>query len=190
MRVFYVTGLPRSRTSWLATLLSHGDDSLCLHEPLARTAPDRLHQLFAEVETRYAGIADCGLPVVAPDLPLQIPGPILVVVRDPVEVIASLARYFGGEEDSHAGGVALLHQRLLEFLELNPDHATIPFEALDDFDSVAQAWSYLLPDIDPPKLRIRELMRMRIDPLPEKLFEGANDAAIEAAKLTLTKSAQ
>ncbi len=176
---FYITGLPRSRTAWLAVALSDYRLSACLHEPLARvTAYDRstISNLLEAQHTKFAGMSDSGLPVVAPDLPDILPGPVLVVWRNPDEVIDSLVRYMGGKRETHAGGIALLHARLAEFASRH-SVMIVDFDDLAREDVMRQVWSHLLPGTTYQRRRIAELQRLRIDPVPSTLLDGVTDFA-------------
>lgn len=62
MQPFFIAGLPRSRTAWLANFLSYGP-SLCFHEPLACGLADSIAGYTALLEgtgTPYAGISCTG----------------------------------------------------------------------------------------------------------------------------------
>lgn len=182
--VFYVTGLPRSRTAWLSVALSDWTRSACLHEPLARLdeyTPEVVLSMLDATRCPNVGIADSGLPVVAPDLPALIPGPVLIVWRDPREVIASLTRYLGGDESVHAGGVAAMHARLGDFGRRH-EHMMIAFEDLNSIEAMKRVWVHLLPSVPFQRRRIESLMRLRIDADPARLLEGASASAIESAR--------
>lgn len=216
-RPFYVTGLPRSRTAWLSVALSDWQQSVCLHEPLARMTygtyerPDPDTDTMTTVEGRlvlsnltsallsmgrpFAGIADSGLPVVAPDLPTLLPGPVLVVWRDPDEVIESLVNYLGGDRDTHAGGVALMQACLVAFVEQlasvpweSTKHPvlSVEFDQLSDMRCMQSVWRHLLPGVPFNRHRIDSLQRLRIDPDPAQLLDGLTDSARSAAVERLT----
>jgi len=60
---FLVLGRPRSRTGWVANLLTVPPASHCLHEGLADVAasPSRLRERLRQLPVREAGCADTGL---------------------------------------------------------------------------------------------------------------------------------
>lgn len=84
---FYVTGLPRSRTTWLATVfLAHG--YMCWHEAMnnCSTKDDFISKMSVG---GLVGNSDCGLPYC--DVLASVPGPIVIVKRDVESVQVSLA---------------------------------------------------------------------------------------------------
>lgn len=68
MNIFFIVGLPRSRTAWLANLLTNGD-AFCFHEA-ARTVGtlEELAAKFKAGEGEYAFIGDAG-PAIAEFMP-------------------------------------------------------------------------------------------------------------------------
>lgn len=197
---FYITGLPRSRTAWLAVAMSDWRVSACLHEPLVRAdyrddgslEIQSLTRMFVRTHCPYVGLSDSGLSVMAPDLPEIAPGPILVVRRDPEEVVDSLTRYLGGERDVHAGGVALMQQALDAFVVR---HAAlvkvVEFDALGSTDIMRQIWHHLLPsEIKFQRRRVESLQPLRIDPDPARVLEGATDSAVKQAQARYTMPVQ
>jgi hypothetical protein len=159
---FYITGLPRSRTAWLSVVLSDYQRVSCLHEPLARTDPTNVEFLLTAQRTPFAGISDPGLSVVAPDLPELLPGPIVIVWRDPGEVIESIINQLGGSAEVHEGGIAALHFSLIKFANTHP-HMDINFDDLPSMDVVRSIWSYLLPELPFQRRRIEQLQRLKIE---------------------------
>ncbi len=92
---FFITGLPRSRTAWMAAFLS-GAGVMCWHELLKHCATrEAFYRGMRHPEYRV-GDSDCGLPVT--DFQARFPKAKTVVIeRDPVEVLASLHDLgFGG----------------------------------------------------------------------------------------------
>lgn len=200
---FYVTGLPRSRTAWLAVALSDWHQVACLHEPLARVAYQsdswaephtsgssttvelsELKSMLNATHCPHAGISDSGLPIVAPDLPTILPGPILVVWRDPRDVIESLTTYLGGDIDIHAAGVAAMVDRLERFAGQH-DTMAVEFDALSDLETLRKIWYFLLPGVRFQKRRIESLIPLRIDPDPAKLLDGVTASAAATARSSI-----
>lgn len=183
LRVFYITGLPRSRSAWLSVALSEYRLTSCLHEPLARMAsysPSAVQAVLSAAHTPFAGISDAGLPVVAPDLPAQLPGPIVVVLRDPADVAESLARYLGGAVEAHLGGVALMTERLHAFIErydVDDRLLVVDFYDLARNDVMRKVWEHLVPGTPFQRRRIESLQRLRIEPVVDRLLDGLTDAA-------------
>lgn len=205
-QAFYVTGMPRSRTAWLSVALSDWTNSACLHEPLAKITygrPASVHPIDGDVipssegvdavelkslleatRCNFAGISDSGLPVVASDLPTLLPGPILIVWREPDDVIDSLTAYLGGDRDVHAGGVALMHAALSTFASSH-DCMVVDFEQLSEMDTMRKIWGHLLPGLQFQRRRIESLQRLRIDPDPATLLDGVSESASAKVKSVL-----
>lgn len=205
---FYITGLPKSRTAWLSVALSDWRTSACLHEPLAKmryetlvksnvdgsmTALEDSRLVLSDLTTAllathcpFAGLSDTGLAIVAADLPALLPGPVLIVWRDPGEVIKALVEYLGGDPEVHAGGVALMFERLQAFCERYSAAGAlmqVDFESLSSTDTMRQIWRHLLPGGPVfQRRRIEALQRLRIEPQPEHLLDGITDSAMSAVK--------
>lgn len=205
---FYVTGLPRSRTAWLSVALADWRISACLHEPLVRvsyeSAPagvdpvsgyhlgpettikvDDVSALLSATHCPFAGISDSGLPVVAPELPALLPGPVLVVWRNPKEVTRSLHAYLGGDLEAHAGAVLLMADRLNAFCRQHVDSGRllyVDFDALSDMATMRSIWQHLLPGVQFQRRRIEALQRLHIEPDRSQLLSGATDSALAAIR--------
>jgi hypothetical protein len=88
---FFITGLPRSRTAWLSAFMSSGD-VFCHHE-LIKENQDVVSYANAMAKGyRVVGNADCG-GMVFPDI-LALHDAIVIIERDPEEVIESLNKVF------------------------------------------------------------------------------------------------
>jgi len=63
--MFFVTGLPRSRTAWFSVFLSNGRDRFCYHELLSKCHSREDFYDAMESTEKYGevGNSDCGLPL-------------------------------------------------------------------------------------------------------------------------------
>lgn len=188
MQPFYVTGLPRSRTAWLSVALSDWSQSACLHEPLLRWPDSSAETAAAELaktRTPFAGMSDSGLAVAAPDLVGLLPGPSLIVWRNPIQVLDSLTKYMPGSNvDELAGMLALLHHRLAIF-HARYEPMVVQFDALSDINTMREIWHHLLPGVKFQRRRIESLQSMRIDPDPATLLDGTHPARMEQMQVML-----
>jgi len=92
MNNFFITGLPRSRTAWLAAFMSSLDGVLCYHERLKDCADIEEYWRAMSVKGyEFVGNADCGIPMVTGSSHSKV----VIIERDPDEVIDSLSRLFG-----------------------------------------------------------------------------------------------
>ena len=97
MSGFFITGLPRSRTAWLAVAATRGE-AICYHEPCGYTKSyDELRKLWNQPPF-VVGVSDSALGVIAGDI-LNDVKPRTIIVRRPIaQVHASLLRYMSGEK--------------------------------------------------------------------------------------------
>lgn len=169
MKTFLITGLPRSRTAWLANLFTTGH-VYCQHDGLRKTAPDKWADAIRAPNRPVCGIADSIVPLLIPDARRAglLSGPVIVSWRDRDEVLSSMSKAFGldGEklapylEKAEAGLLALTME--CDVYHLRPEDFT-------DEKAMSAAWAFategLAFDVD----RWRELCRLNIqvhgDPL-------------------------
>lgn len=86
MRNFYITGLPRSRTTWLAlAFTAHG--YFCWHEAMKNCFTKDEYRDKMKIMS-VVGNSDCGLPFC--DIAAELPGPTVIIERDLFEVKESL----------------------------------------------------------------------------------------------------
>lgn len=124
-RVFFITGLPRSRTAWLANLLTHGP-SFCYHEACRQLEHiDQLPQLFQDAGSPNVGTADCGFPYYYDQALALFPEAQIVVIQRP------------------AADCRASYERVLKQIELDlPQLRTAAFhQILEDFDAMRRALS-------------------------------------------------
>ena len=110
---FFITGLPRSRSAWLANWMTD-KHSYCFHE-LAKYGKDcyELNMVMKKRGEVTVGTADSSFPYYYKQFMQYIPGKIVVVERDPADVIESYEEDF--ETDMPPG----LIDECLEKLENN-----------------------------------------------------------------------
>lgn len=176
MEKFLVTGLPRSRTSWLANFFTYGS-VFCLHDGLGRPG------FFEEVEAnlpshiKHLGNSDSGYTL-ANYSPRDCK--VIAVFRDEGAARASFLRYFS--EHPYAGlGVPNVRaaeqvfnsarlglRRLLS--QVHPSKLfTISFEQLDDVEHVEDMWNFICPEEPFFRERYFELNKLRVNPASEKV---------------------
>lgn len=143
---FAVIGLPRSSTTWLANWLTT-DNSLCLHDPFATALPEQW-----DAGGKRLGIS-CTGAYLMPDWLNAQDCPIAVIVRDPADCDASLARLgLPATDDRMRGLFAKARGRRWSF---------------DDIWNESKArelWAFLLPGIPFDAQRYRLLSAMQVQP--------------------------
>lgn len=154
---FLITGLPRSRTAWFATLCNTQPDTICFHEPVSKsqTWQDSLHVWNSP--HRFVGISDSSLGFHLPEILESYAPRTLIVRRDEHAVVASLI----------AQGIiaqnfcALLQGRLSVSLN-HPLVMTVEYDDLSDPEVVVSCLQWLMPDAFVDRDKIAELCRMNV----------------------------
>lgn len=153
---FLVTGLPRTRSAWLAVVATI-DRSLCYHEPTSWLPRwQDVFDLWNASTHRYTGISDNALGFHLPEIIARIAPRVLIIERDIGEVEASL---------DEALGMGRLNYCALLQSALDYDHPLImriPYAYLKDDRTVAECLTHLMPDLAVDMVRIKELQRMNI----------------------------
>ncbi len=152
-KYFFVTGLPRSRTAWLANFLTCGD-AFCFHDGLkyCRELED-LKKVFKRTSTSYVGNSDSALVLFYHELRDMFPGSKwLLVYRNFKECADSAIRLsFAGEETENIlvdGAARLAAIRIAELELRNPNILIVDYETLDEPETVEAIVNHLTPDIE------------------------------------------
>ena len=146
---FFITGLPRSRTAWLANLFTT-EESVCHHEP-ARGMGALLMDGWRKSRI---GISDASLVLQFAELREQYPdAPWVYVDRDPQQVIKSLVEFLRFNSpgnrisDSQLDSMVRLHLHHAASVQADAVRVlTVRYEVLDDEDAIRGIWAWLLPD--------------------------------------------
>jgi hypothetical protein len=96
MNKFFITGLPRSRTAWLASFFT-GNNSFCYHEMLRISSgfEDGIKKMLNRKEM-YVGNSDSSLPIWMDKIDhILRDSPIVIIERDVNEISDSLTNLFG-----------------------------------------------------------------------------------------------
>lgn len=147
-RTFFVTGLPRSRTAWLANFLTHGN-SLCFHE-ISRQVDGvtRMVKIFEESGHSIAGTADSGfLHYHETALQLFPNAAVVIVEREPNAAANSLAKFLRDyvETTENAGQVIRILQNKLNALKetlRGGNVMRVPFAALNSPAVCENLWAF------------------------------------------------
>jgi hypothetical protein len=147
MTPFMITGLPRSRTAWLARFLTYGG-RVCVHEPTYRwTSPSDLEAWCKGTE----GMSDsmgCWIAHEARKLCPQMP---LVVIRRPkAEVMASIAKLPYKKAAYLPYWLDRMNQRL-DRVEDDLDCLSYRFDQLSNASVCASIFHYCHGQMIPPE---------------------------------------
>lgn len=147
---YLITGLPRSRTAWMAAFME------CAHEPTAQ-----MDTLF-DIESFYEeneGCSDSGMGWWLPWISRQIKPRILIIVRPIADVEESLFREF--PELPRTNYCAKLAEALLP-LRYAPGVMTVSFSALSDIATMRRVFWHLRPGVPFDEGRYLEMNKKRI----------------------------
>lgn len=190
MRTFFIVGLPRSRTAWLANLLTYGD-SFCFHEALAQvSSPQELPALFHSKAfprgwyREVVGDADPSVPMFHVEIAELFPEAKYVFIERPYdEALASyltfirdnpLANGPAQTRNEATAGFRLLADRLAEMK--NAVHGRGPlqleFNALDRIECVQQLCSYCQVGLDHDRWQM--LRNFRVNMIPRNVEKSLN----------------
>ena len=171
---FFITGLPRSRTAWLANFLTYRE-SFCYHEAIRDVnSLDDLKKLLSNPKYKYMGSSDSSLPLFAEKVMNMFPDSKLVVVeRDIVKVKKSLNKLFSEHDEIH--NMLKMNMNALGKLKSKYSHLLIQYESLDDVNVCKELWEYCLPDIEFNYERWRMLDLFKIDMHKTKYMAHIND---------------
>jgi hypothetical protein len=157
LQPFFVTGLPRSRTAWLANLLTT-DTTICFHDvPFSIGAVDngkvvgfsgpQVCKQFTEVCRFFPN------------------APWLIVLRNPDDALASLI-YVKRKVEANVvpmpDGFWDARRELISALCLKHQVQTVTFEELDDEEVMRSVWAHLLPGIPFDSQRFDLLCKMNV----------------------------
>lgn len=117
---YMIIGLPRSRTTWFANLLTTGN-SICLHDPLSKWSIGQINNLYPD---KYLGIADTSLYLTGVGFINSLPYKKVIIHRNYIDVCKSL-------------GLAPVRGNLSSIEGLH-----IEFDEIDD--RIQQIWEYCL----------------------------------------------
>ena len=173
MNNFFITGLPRSRTSWMANFFTHAN-TYCFHE-LSNEAPDyiQIRDILTNRLEEYKGISDCLLPFYFEPLAETLENVrLLVIERDFGEVVESFLKWAKNEnyvelQDIIVGQLKKLKEKL-DYIKGRYEHMIVNFSELDDVNKMEEIWYYLLPGLRFDSERFELLNKFKIDPVYEK----------------------
>ena len=157
---FLITGLPRSRTAWMAGFFCTGN-VFCLHEPLAKLYDiTEAGRVFQSDYHSHAGISDSGAGFFLPWIMENVNPQTLIIERDPDFVAKDLA-----ENGMPVGdNVMPVLMRKLEEFRHHPKVMWVHFDSLGNKRIMEKIWFHLLPGV----------------PFDHERYEQFNDLNIQA----------
>ena len=162
--MFFVTGLPRSRTYWMSVYLTT-PQSFCYHDAIGICPTRSAFYTLLECPKTEIGNSDCGL--FATDFQQRWPdAPTVIIQREPLEVLRSLAHQ--GLELQ--GDLPELMARSLDGLQ----GLRVDFNDLND--RIQEIHEYLIPSVPFDRKRAEKLIALN---LQSPLSSGYNSYILE-----------
>ena len=163
MKIFLVTGLPRSRTAWLANFFTWGN-TVCFHDPLPDFDYD-VGQFVSYVRSlpyENVGISDPGIALHAAFYHLSFPDAKVVIVnRDKPTCITDFAKAFDLTPAQALDGVNRCEEGL-ELVRSKFKHVkVVDFKDLSDMDTLRSLFNFCCPLETFSDTRVKILVRIK-----------------------------
>lgn len=182
---YFITGLPRSRTAWLANFLTTGL-TYCHHDAtLTGPQPSKLRKLAEETrkDTRavWVGDSDSGLLVTAAATAKAFPQARWVMVRrDPEDAAESYIKYFKAHpypsvpfiSEEHARGMMKFCAHFLARIpEAIPEKLLleVDYEDLNSEDTIRAIWEWCVPSLPFSRRRWQMLQAFNVSVMSEQV---------------------
>ena len=177
---FFITGLPRSRTAWLANWLSTGE-VFCYHDIATRMLSDveELPGFFERSPYKHTGVSDPSLGFFMQRIVDLVPR-ILVVDRDIEEVQVDMERI--GLPVSATNYLEVMRDHLWA-VRHHPSVLWVPFERLDEQRVAQKIHLHLLPGVPFDETRFRELCMYHVEVNMRKSVQLAMERQAEHERL-------
>ena len=169
---YFITGLPRTRTAWLANLFSY-QESFCYHEALKHVSSvNGLVEFLKATDAKYVGDSDSGLPFVMEQVIDHFTNARLVVIeRDPNSVIESLRKAFPFASVDFPEMV-LRAAHAIEELKKKFRPLVVAHRDLERMEICRRVWDYCLPDVPFNERRWQMLDPLTVEIRPDKYLKS------------------
>ena len=179
---FFITGLPRSRTAWLANFFTT-QTAFCLHDACKDGwTAEHIRSEFDTLARHYkqVGDADSGLMLIADELVKLYPAARWVFIRNtPERAARSYRNYFTpGNEYPGVSGEADIEELMLRAAERyeqallavpEKQRIELPVDYLDDPALMHVLWHWVVPHLRWNTERWRMLNTFRLNIIPQKI---------------------
>lgn len=161
---FFITGLPRSRTAWLANFLTW-DGTMCGHELMFGLTKET----YADELSKWSGAAETLLPIRWPEIEAVLDSsPVIVIQREPHEVAASLRRLQVAKADL---ATEWMQGRLETFIQRFPNAVVFPYRSLTREDTLQMIWQHCTGKPAQPVNRVRMLAQFNVQVTQSRFAE-------------------
>lgn len=183
MSAYLIVGMPRSKTAWMSVVASMVPGSICHHEPVTRFKRwECCFDIWKNTAMPHVGIADSGLGFHLERILAEVAPRVLIIRRDPKEVIESLKRISPTQINYEPENLVRALTESLDAFAAAPGVLSVAFEDLERPEIVANCLNHLIPGGTLSEDRIRELIDLNIQVDVDRFWKlaGANRAhAIE-----------
>ena len=153
---FFITGLPRSRTAWLAVATTT-PTSVCWHEPLCHIQSfTGLREFWAPKMGVDIGISDSGLATQLGRILEELKPRTIIVERPLEDALLSFQKFAAGKlhvDEKYCRRFAEIALAEIWKYSHHPLVKVVEFAALDDYDTMLDAMNWLLPGQEFPDLK-------------------------------------
>lgn len=144
---FFIIGLPRTRTSWLANLFTY-KDSFCYHEALkfCKTIKD-FELLLNHHEENNVGNSDCSMISYFDEIIKCFPNAKYVLIeRKPSEVVESLLDF--QLMDDYEKTESWIEELVYKIKEIKSNNSIlcVNYNDLNELETCRELWEYLIPN--------------------------------------------
>lgn len=183
MEPFFITGLPRSRTAWLANLFSY-ENSFCFHEALKHCSEVKdIKKVFNGVDKKYVGDSDSGLPFFIDEVLDLFPDSKLVLVsRGVSEVIESLEKVFPDYSRLKIEKLVIKTQDAINNMVDKYKPFILDFKDLNDMGACKLLWEYCVPGIVFDERRWEMLNLMNVEISIQKYMKALSQKGVKLVK--------
>lgn len=158
MSRFFILGLPRSRTIWLANLFTYSR-SICYHEPSKHFSDiSNLNPLFEISKKPFQGVSDSGLTLFHEEINEMFNNPPILLIDRPIQEVSQSLGSIGIAPTFILETI----KQQMEIIKEYPNTLTIPFHEMTEKNMV-KAWEHCMPGEKFDHLRWAELEDMIIE---------------------------
>src|ERR1700733_452815 len=169
-KYFIITGLPRSRTAWLAGLFSTGN-VICFHEPINNfSSLKEMKDYLDSLPYEYVGISDSSIGYYEEFYTDNFSdAPIVVIDREEAVVIFDLADFLNIKIKQSR---ELINKVNIGLKKIKNRASVFNFESLNDSGVIGIIWNILIPTIPFDKLRCELFQTLMIQQHKEKVLKN------------------
>ncbi|HZQ45563.1 MAG TPA: sulfotransferase [Verrucomicrobiae bacterium] len=178
---FFIISLPRSRTAWLANLLTYGDYSFCHHEATRYCQTlEELNDLMDGDEWHQGNSDSCLVTWGVDNILKMWPSARFVFIyRDSVECNRSYKAAFPEIVSRCPNTERVLIELMLQMKELRnklePERVlAVSYPQLEQTKYIREIWEFCLPGLPFPVQRVNMLQQMRVDTIFQKMMQNVH----------------